>query len=111
MLAWLRAQSEYVLIPDGAVYSPECSRAVTGEGAAPTAAFTFGKESPYRDLLRRAASGDEAARDEFNNRRADEEARERTAELEVRKANVLIYKRHEAELAPILDALLELSEE
>ena len=26
----------------------------------------------------------------------------------VRKANVLVYKRHEAELAPILDALLEL---
>ena len=80
VLAWLRAQSEYVLIPDGAVYSPECSRAVTGEGAGPTAVFTFGKESPYRDLLRRAASGDEAARDEFNNRRADEEARKRTAE-------------------------------
>jgi hypothetical protein len=32
------------------------------------------------------------------------------AEFAPRKANVLVYKRHEAELAPILDALLELSE-
>jgi hypothetical protein len=29
------------------------------------------------------------------------------AEFAVRKANVLVYKRHEAELAPILDALFE----
>jgi hypothetical protein len=80
ILEWLRVQSAHVLIPDGAVYSAECSRAVTGEGAGPRAVFTFGKESPYRDLLRRAASGDEAARDEFNNRRGEEEARERTAD-------------------------------
>ena len=32
------------------------------------------------------------------------------AEFAARKANVLMYQRHEAELAPILDALLELSE-
>jgi hypothetical protein len=80
VLEWLRAQSEYVLIPEGTLYSAECSRAVTGEGAVPTAVFTFGKESPYRDLLRRAASGDEGALAEFNTRRGEEEARKRTTE-------------------------------
>jgi hypothetical protein len=79
VLEWLRAQSEYVLIPDGAVYSAECSRAITGERGGPTAVFTFKKESPYRDLLRRAALGHEAARDEFNNLRGGEETGERSA--------------------------------
>jgi len=32
------------------------------------------------------------------------------AELAVRKANALLYKRREAELAPVLEALLQLSE-
>jgi hypothetical protein len=79
ILEWLRGQSDQVLIPDGAVYSAECSRAITGERAGPTAVFTFGKESPYRDLLRRAASGDDAARDQFNTRRGEEETGKRSA--------------------------------
>jgi hypothetical protein len=41
--------------------------------------FTFDKESPYRDLLRRTATGDEAAHDEFNIRRGEEEVKGRTA--------------------------------
>ena len=79
ILEWLRGQSDQVLIPDGAVYSAECSRAITGERAGPTAVFTFAKESPYRDLLRRAALGDDAARDEFNNLRGGEETGKRSA--------------------------------
>jgi hypothetical protein len=79
ILEWLRGQSDQVLIPDGAVYSAECSRAITGERAGPTAVFTFAKESPYRDLLRRAASGDDAARDQFNTRRGEEETGKRSA--------------------------------
>ncbi len=79
ILEWLRAQSNQVLIPGGAAYSAECSRAVTGEASVPTAVFTFGKESPYCDLLRRAASGNAAAVDEFNTRRGEEEIGKRSA--------------------------------
>jgi len=80
VLGWIRERTGHAAAPKGAVYSPECSRALTMEGGAPTAAFAFGKESPYRELLRRAAAGDEAARDAFHARRGEEETRERSAE-------------------------------
>jgi hypothetical protein len=77
--AWMRAQTEYAMVPAKAVYKPECSRWVTAQGAVPSAVFTFGKESTYRDLMRRAASGDEAARDEVSRRRGEEEMGKRSA--------------------------------
>ena len=78
VLAWMRAQTEHALVPAKAVYNTQCSRAITAAGAATTAVFTFGKESPYRDLLRRAASGDEAALQEFHTRRGEEETGKRS---------------------------------
>jgi len=79
VLAWMRSHADHVLVPSGAVYSADCSRVESGNLGKPTAVFTFGKESPYRDLLRRAAIGDEAARDEFNTRRGEEETGKRSA--------------------------------
>ena len=75
--AWMRSQTDYALVPAGAVYCDKCSQALVYESGA--AVFTFEKESPYRELLRRAATGDEAAHDEFNNRRGEEEVKGRTA--------------------------------
>jgi len=71
--AWLRSNTAQAFIPPGAAYRAVCSRALTEESLSPVALFTFGKESPYRDLLRRAASGDEAARDELYRLRGEEE--------------------------------------
>jgi hypothetical protein len=79
ILEWMRSHAEPVPVSAGAVYSAECSRAVTAETRTPAAVFTFGKESPYRDLLRRAAAGDDAARDAFHARRGEEEMGERSA--------------------------------
>ena len=76
---WLRANAAQVFIPPGAIYGAECSRALTEEARSPEALFTFGKESPYRDLLRRAAAGDEAARDELYRLRGEEEQGPRSA--------------------------------
>lgn len=76
--AWIRSHSEYALAPAGAVYCAECSRALLERGS-PVALFTFNKESQHRDLLRRAASGDETALNEFHTQRGEEEARKRTA--------------------------------
>jgi hypothetical protein len=78
-LEWIRAHATTLPIPAEAIYSAECSRAMTAEGGAPTAAFTFNRESPYRDLLKRAAAGDETARDEFQRRCGEEERGERSA--------------------------------
>jgi hypothetical protein len=77
--AWMRSQTDYALVPAGAVYCDKCSQALIYEYGAPTATFTFDKESPYRGLVRRAVSGDEAARDEFFTRRGEEEMKGRTA--------------------------------
>lgn len=79
VLAWMRAHADHVLVPTGAVYGADCSRVESGNLGKPTAVFTFGKESPYRDLLRRAASGDDAARAEFQTRRGEEETGKRSA--------------------------------
>ena len=79
VLAWIRQNTEYALIPPGAVYSAECSRTVTGDSAIPTAVFTFGKESPYRDLLRRATAGDSEALAEYQRLRGEEEIGVRNA--------------------------------
>jgi hypothetical protein len=81
-LAWLRAHTRHAVVPDRAVYNAACSRAITMEGVPVTAVFTFNMESPYRDLLRRAAAGDAAAVDEFNTRRGEEEIGERSAEAQ-----------------------------
>lgn len=78
VLAWMRAQTEYAMVPAKAVYNAKCSRALTAVGGPVTAILTFGKESPYRDLLRRAASGDEAALQEFYTRRGEEETGKRS---------------------------------
>jgi len=75
--AWMRSQTDYALVPAGAVYCDKCSQALVYESGA--AVFTFEKESPYRELLRRTATGDEAAHDEFNIRRGEEEVKGRTA--------------------------------
>lgn len=75
--AWMRSQTDYALVPAGAVYCDKCSQALVYESGA--AVFTFEKESPYRELLRRTATGDEAAHDEFNIRRSEEEVKGRTA--------------------------------
>ena len=77
---WMRSRTKYALVPPGAVYCDKCSQALIYETGGPIAVFTFNRESQHRDLLRRAASGDEAARDEYNTRRGEEEARKRTAE-------------------------------
>jgi hypothetical protein len=79
VLTWLRAHTNQALVPAGAVYSAECSRAITMEGVPVTAIFGFNRESPYRDLLRRAAAGDQAAADEFFTRRGEEETGKRSA--------------------------------
>lgn len=76
---WLRAKTDEALIPPGAIFSEQCSRELTEQAGAPTAVYTFGKESPHRDLLRRAASGDAAARDEFYRRRGAEGFESRSA--------------------------------
>jgi hypothetical protein len=79
VLVWIRQHTEFALIPPGAVYSAECSRTVTGDSAVPTAIFTLGKESPYRDLLRRATAGDAEALAEYQRLRGEEEIGERNA--------------------------------
>lgn len=79
VLGWIRQHTKYALIPAGAVYNAECSRSATGESAIPTAVFTFGKESPYRDLLRRATKGDSEALSEYQLRRGEEEVGMRSA--------------------------------
>ncbi|MCU0253510.1 MAG: hypothetical protein MUE47_03120 [Acidobacteria bacterium] len=76
---WLRARTDEALVPPGAIFSEQCSRALTEHAHSPTAVYTFQKESPYRDLLRRAASGDAAARDEFYRRRGADGLSERSA--------------------------------
>lgn len=76
---WLRERTDEALIPPGAIFSEQCSRALTEQARSPTAVYTFGKESPYHELLRRAASGDHAARDEFDRRRGGEGMGERSA--------------------------------
>jgi hypothetical protein len=45
-LGWLKQHSRYVLVPEGAVYSASCSRAVSSQGfnPLPSAVFTLGKE-------------------------------------------------------------------
>jgi hypothetical protein len=73
----MRSQTDYALVPAGAVYCDKCSQALVYESGA--AVFTFEKESPYRELLRRTATGDEAAHDEFNIRRGEEEVKGRNA--------------------------------
>jgi len=79
VLAWIRQHTEYALVPRGAAYNAECSRSVTSETTIPTAVFTFGKESPYRDLLRRASAGDSEALAEYQRLRGEEEAGGRNA--------------------------------
>jgi hypothetical protein len=73
VLSWMRAQTEYALIPPGAVYNADCTREVTADWMVPSAIFTFGKESAHRDLLHRATAGDTAALNEFHRRRGTEE--------------------------------------
>jgi hypothetical protein len=80
ILAWLRASVPQVFIPADAVYCAECSQTITGEMRRPAAVFTFRKESQHRDLLRRAASGDASAADEFHKRRGEEEQGAQSAE-------------------------------
>lgn len=75
---WLRTNVPETFIPQGAVYCAKCSQETTAEGGPLTAIFTFQKESQSRDLLRRAASGDEGARDELYARRGDEEQGKRS---------------------------------
>ena len=83
VLEWIRAHTEYALIPPGAVYSAECSRTVTGDSAIPTAVFTLGKEPPYRDLLRRSTAGDSEALAEYQRLRGEEEISVRNAAAQV----------------------------
>ncbi len=79
VLAWIRQHTEYALIPPGVVYKADCSRTLTLDSMIPTAVFTFGKESPYRDLLRRATTGDEEALAEYQRLRGEEETGARPA--------------------------------
>lgn len=99
VLAWIRQHTKYALIPPGAVYSAECSRTVTGDSAIPTALFTLGKESPYRDLLRRATAGDAEALAEYQRLRGEEEVGVRSAAAQAIHdlvANTIsFYKDHE----------------
>jgi hypothetical protein len=99
VLEWIRQQTEYALIPPGAVYSAECSRTVTGDSAVPTAIFTLGKESPYRDLLRRATAGDSEALAKYQRLRGEEEIGERNpaaqANNDLVAKTVSFYKDHE----------------
>jgi hypothetical protein len=98
VLEWIRQHTEYALIPPGAVYSTECSRTVTGNTAVPTAVFTFGKESPYRDLLRRATAGDTEALAEYQRLRGEEEAGARSAAAQAThdlvEKTISFYKDH-----------------
>ena len=98
VLAWIRQHTEYALIPPGAVYNAECSRTVTGDSAIPTAVFTFEKESPYRDLLRRATAGDAEALAEYQRLRGEEDTGVRsTAAKEIHDLvakTVSFYKDH-----------------
>jgi hypothetical protein len=99
VLAWIRQHTEYALIPPGAVYSAECSRTVTGDSAVPTAVFTFEKESPYRDLLRRATAGDTEALAEYQRLRGKEEIGERNAAAQaihdLVEKTIIFYRDHE----------------
>jgi len=59
-LDWLKQNSKHIIVPQGAIYEPDCSRAVSIKGweynqdpesvlkpsAVPTAIFSFGKEFP-----------------------------------------------------------------
>ena len=107
VLAWIRQHTEYALIPAGAVYSAECSRTVTGDSAIPTAVFTFAKESPYRDLLRRATAGDAEALAEYQLLRGEEEVGVRSAEAQaiydLVAKTVSFYKDHKFVEAESID--------
>lgn len=60
LLDWLKQHSKHIIVPQGAIYEPACSRAVSIKGweyhqdpesyikpsAVPTAIFSFGKEFP-----------------------------------------------------------------
>jgi len=99
VFAWIRQHTGYALIPPGAVYSAECSRTVTFDSVIPTAIFTFGKESPYRDLLRRVAAGNMEALAEYQLLRGEEEIGERNAAAQaiydLVAKTVSFYKDHE----------------
>lgn len=99
VLAWIRQHTEYALIPPGAVYSALCSRTITGDSAVPTAVFTLGKESPYRDLLHRATAGDAEALAEYQRLRGEEEIGRRNAAAQaihdLVEKTISFYKDHE----------------
>jgi hypothetical protein len=82
VLAWIRGQTGYALVPTEAIYNADCAREITADWMVPTAIFTFGKESAHRDLLRRATAGDTAALNEFYRRRGSEEIEGRSDEAQ-----------------------------